>query len=481
MENKSIIGMGQGRKAVLCMGLAVLLLTVAVACSAAQSPEEALEQLLAKDYEVYYLFRSRGLPVDDSPEAALEWEGGVYQPSLSEEYKSVGDLKKLLEGTYARDETVEQYLAAKDDNGHPLFVDLDGRLCQSSQSPLQASRFTVVEDTAQLVEETEDRAVFTLEEESLDGSLYQCTVTLVRTDRGWRLETPMEDAEQTLLREGSDPSSEQSLEDARQVAESFLTALAAGDTARVEELSQAVPGTYSSWASAGVAQARITETLEEGPGYGLYEVSFSVSENGGTFPQGENRYRLEVTSGEMSGELIVGQFRPAEPVPYNLLPYQDRQDAACEAVLKWVELFGPQTFADTGDLSEEMVAEYCLTRLAEEMSFDQVMEGIQPETLEEAALEWFGLEGFDARETGCYDPQRDVYLTPGRSGSGANCLVMGSSVGEDGTICVEVRTYTDPLQTQNQRIYTYLLSQEEEEDYRFLSAQPADGGSPEQQ
>ena len=447
----------------------VLGLGVLAGCGGPRDAAAALEELLAREYEAYYLFYSRGLPVDSSPEAAVEQNGVVYQPSISEEYRSLSDLEELVEATYG-EETAAAYLQQEDGQGNPLFTEIDGKLYQSAQGEMRLPRFEVREGTAQLVEETEDRAMFTVEEDCLDGSLYQCTVILLKTDDGWRLEADSESRRRSVLREGTDEETvipEGAV--ARETAESFLEALRSADWEQVELLAQADPGTYRAWEELQVENASILETIEEGEGYGVYLAALSVADGRGIFPDGESVYRMTVGLGEEYNRMAVLAFRSEEEVPYSLLPYEERTDTACEAAAEWVDLFGLYAFESSDQLPREMVAEYCLNWLSRDRGFEELMEGVAPEELAAAALEWFGLEDFGAKDTEFYLPERDRYAASGRQAFDGDYLVMGSRE-EEGVILVEVRTYGDPLQTQVENRYTCALTAGTGNGCRFLWA-----------
>ena len=65
----------------------------------------AFEELLAADYEVYYLLFADGLPVDRAGERELD--GALYYPVTSQRFPNREALKKRLEEVYAKEETVE--------------------------------------------------------------------------------------------------------------------------------------------------------------------------------------------------------------------------------------------------------------------------------------------------------------------------------------------------------------------------------------
>ena len=88
--------MGKTGKRLLAAALA-LGLGLFAACGAPEESDAeltaAFTDLLAADYEVYYLFYSGGLPVDQG--VTLELEGAEYHPVSSAEYRSLRDLREL--------------------------------------------------------------------------------------------------------------------------------------------------------------------------------------------------------------------------------------------------------------------------------------------------------------------------------------------------------------------------------------------------
>ena len=132
-------GVGKRLLAVLlCLGLCLGL--AACGGAEAETDEELTEEfsrLLAADFEVYYLLYSDGLPVDQS--VTRQVDGADYHPVNSTEYKSLEDLRRLLEGIYAQESQVEALMAVKDPHGIPLLA-----LKMMSASTSAARRAAVV-------------------------------------------------------------------------------------------------------------------------------------------------------------------------------------------------------------------------------------------------------------------------------------------------------------------------------------------------
>ncbi len=187
----------------------------------------AFEELLAADYEVYYLLFADGLPVDRAGERELD--GALYYPVTSQRFSNRGALKKRLEEVYAKEETVEALLAAPDAKGNPALAQRDGALWRSAACAVSALGYEVVEDSIRLTGRRSDlTATFSFQEEGLDGSLYETAMSISRTGAGWRLDAPRKDGERKLLREGSSQTSAYKEGTARRVAEDFLAAIHTG-------------------------------------------------------------------------------------------------------------------------------------------------------------------------------------------------------------------------------------------------------------
>lgn len=451
-------------KKILIGALVLILLALIPACKP-QDIQTTFENLLAADYEVYYLFHSQGLPVDTNSGSIVEYEESFYQPSTSKEYRQLKHLQRLVESVYAHEETTKGFLEKCDNNGNPLFVEIGGQLYQSIHGDLQMPRFELID--LFLVEEEEARAVFTLKEESLDGSLYHCTLAMIKTNKGWRLEGPRQESSHILIQEGSNQSVLPFDQTPQQVAEEFLSALTWGDTEAIENLTGALPGTYSTWTDPGINNAQI-DMVEEGESYGTYQVKLQIQSSDGPFPQGEHTYILSVGITEDGQELIVTTFWP-EPLPYNWLPAPQQEDSACNAVLDFIRLFGQLSFPHTHDLPSEVIAEYCLTQLAQDRSFEELINGISPQDLKRAAYKYFGVKNFSALETKFYDSELKAYHTQEPIESTTNIVVLGSQLTDTGVL-VETHSYTDPLCTQNRRIIFYSLASDSSGEWQFIAA-----------
>lgn len=123
----------------------------------------AFEELLAADYEVYYLLFADGLPVDRAGERELD--GALYYPVTSQRFPNREALKKRLEEVYAKEETVEALLAAPDAKGNPALAQRDGALWRSAACAVSALGYEVVEDSIRLTGRRSDlTATFSFQE-----------------------------------------------------------------------------------------------------------------------------------------------------------------------------------------------------------------------------------------------------------------------------------------------------------------------------
>ena len=461
--------MGKTGKRLLAAALA-LGLGLFAACGAPEETDAeltaAFTDLLAADYEVYYLFYSGGLPVDQG--VTLELEGAEYHPVSSAEYRSLQDLRELLERVYADERTVEALLAVKDPHGVPLLAEEEGVLYRSATRDIYALGYEAEEETAALASRDGDRAVFTFRETGLDGSLYETEMAMTRTSRGWRLEGPRSDARRELVREGSGEESAIGAGEAREVAEGFLSALTAGDAAALAQMTQ---GKESLWSAVRVSRAEIAQAEEELDSQGSYLVDLSVEEGGGILEEGEGEYRLQVGFEPLTGKVSPLYFQPAGREYYN---WQDSAETVGEASPGWlveefIRLYGTVTFASPEELPAETVAEFSIVRLAEATGqWDRVY------TLEEVAAEaerTFGLAAFDAGETPFYSEAQGGCLMLGRGGSSFNMLMEMPAAGEEGVL-VRVGFYRDLLCTDPENAILYTLEELPEGGWRLLSALP---------
>ncbi len=441
-----------------CFGLA--------ACQEKEETDEELTEtfsrLLAADFEVYYLFYSDGLPVDQN--VTQQVEGADYHPVVSTEYKDLDDLRNLLEGVYAEESQVEAHLEVKDPHGTPLLAEVDGKLYRSATRDIYAMGYEVDDTSIRLEERGEEQASFVFLETGMDGSLYETRMTMVKTSQGWRLEAPRSEAQREVVREGSGETSAIAQGEARRTAEDFLEALKAGDAAALAEMTQ---GEEAVWSGVRVSRAEITEVREELDSQGDYLVSLQVEEGGDVLEEGEQEYRLYVQFDAFSGKVSPVYFQPSAREYYNWLPYSSQDSEPAEAVAEFISLYGTQTFASPDELSPEILTEFAIVRMAETSGqWDQVY------TAEEVAAqveETFGIPEFDGSTTPFYSTEQGGYIMWGRGGSSFNML-MEMPVVKDGQAEIRVAFYKDLLCTVPESSITYLLEENPEGGWRFLSA-----------
>jgi hypothetical protein len=448
--------------AVLCLGFCFGM----AACGDREETDEELtetfSQLLAADFEVYYLFYSDGLPVDQN--VTQQVDGADYHPVVSTEYEDLNDLRELLERVYAQESQVEAHLEVKDPHGVPLLAEVDGKLYRSATRDIYALGYEVDDTSIRLEERGEEQASFVFLETGMDGSLYETHMTMVKTSQGWRLEAPRSEAQREVVREGSGESSAIAQGEARQTAESFLEALKAGDAAALAEMTQ---GEEEVWSGVQVSRGEITEVREELDSQGDYLVSLQVEKGGGVLEEGEQEYRLYVQFDALSGKVSPVYFQPSAREYYNWLPYSSRDSEPAGEVEEFIGLYGTQTFDSPDELSPEVITEFAIVRMAETSGqWDQVY------TAEEVAAqveETFGISGFDGSGTPFYSAEQGGYIMWGRGGSSFNML-MEMPIVQDGRAEVKVGFYKDLLCTVPESSITYVLEENQDGGWRFLSA-----------
>lgn len=423
-------------------------------------------ELLAADYEVHYLIYSDGLAVD--ADRSLEENGTSYRAVLPP-YADKASLKKRLEEVYARDETMEALLSAKDSGGVPRLLERDGALWRSEPSSIAALGYEEVEGSIRLTGRRASlNATFRFQETGPDGSLYDTTLSISKTARGWRLDRPRRDAERKLLREGSAQSTAIKEGTERRAAEEFLAAIQSGD---LSAIAAATGRDATSWAGVRITEARISEAVEELDSYGEYQVQVTVENGAGIFPEGTQEYRLILQCDDMSAwtpRVIPVYFRPASEQYYNRIGFEVRtrpENKPAEAVYNFVYLYNSVTFETPWDLPAETVAEYAMIQARPENGG----ESFSPGELSQAVKQAFGLTGFDGTGTGFYVKGEDAYYLWGRGAVSVNVLIgMPKTAG--GKSQVEASFYSDTLCTARLRTLRYTLEKNGDGSWRLLSA-----------
>lgn len=318
---------------------AAVLLLLAAACggekqTASLTAEEAFPTLLGQDYEAAYLLTNLGMTIDST--AGVDVDGALYYPAVSEKYKTTADLRALLESTYADSATVDRLMATTDQKGNPLFRDIDGKLYQSAQGQLLPSGWSRIWTTFRC-RKTGTRPPPWYRRPGLDGFLYECTVTAVRSEDGqWRLTAPRSEAPRKkvgdVLTGEEDQQPQVSSSQVRQMAENFLMALKAGDTQTIEELAGAQPGTYQGWSALEISKAELNETLEEYETGGTYRVALTVDNGVGLLPEGEQIWELWIRCDE-NLQLKVERFQQGDPAPYRHMEHPAGEQVKPDAQL----------------------------------------------------------------------------------------------------------------------------------------------------
>lgn len=462
-----------GRKKLLCLILALCLGISLWGCGTEAKepgPEEVFEELLAADYEVYYLIYAGGLTVDSDQSKMLE--NAPYWLVTSSDYGTMDALQKRLDSIYIRSETVKTILGTVDAEGRPLLRSQDGHLWRSAAPALLAPGYEVEEDTITLVSSTAGAAAtFSFQESALDGSLYETRLSMTKTAAGWRLDGPRWEAERTLIREGSDKESLVSSGAARRAAEDFLGSILDGGLPEVRGVTL---GKLTAWQNIRVRSAVLTQAVEELDSQGSYIVRVDMEDGGGIFPEGEQDYRLEMRCDEMrfGDKVYPAYFRPASERYYNWIGYVEQNQEGPGPVWyvdAFIGFFGMTTFQTPWELPAETVVEFSLL-FAESEEGDYRFTAAE---LDEAIRKTFGVTGFDGRGTKFYVKDQDRYLLWGRGSNFYNLLIQMPQI--RGTQAqVDVTFYDDVLCTSPLRTIRYTLEKDSDGSWRLLSALSAE-------
>lgn len=429
----------------------------------------AFEELLAADYEVYYLLFAGGLPVDRA--GAKELDGASYYPVASRQFPNREALKKRLEEVYAKEETVEALLALRDPEENPALVERDGTLWRSAACAVSTLGYEVVEGSVRLTGRRSDlTAAFSFQEEGLDGSLYETAMTISRTGAGWRLDAPRKDAERKLLREGSAQTSPYKEGTARRVAEDFLAAVRTGKAADVAAVAG---GDCAAWEGVRITEARITGVTEELDSQGDYRVQVTVEDGKGVFPEGTQEYRLVARCGQdrswEAGQVLPLYFRPASERYYNWADLEARnrpENGAAYNIEVFISLYGMPAFASPWELPPETVAEFAMM-MVKPQGEDMVY---TPQELAAAVERTFGITGFDGRSTKFYSQEKNGYLLWGR-GPAFPYVLIGMPQTAGSSCQVDVTAYSDPLCTKKLHSLRYTMGKNADGSWHFISAQ----------
>lgn len=461
-------------KKLLCFILAFCLAASLAGCGEQPQeikPEEAFEDLLAADYEVYYLFYGGGLAVDSDQSKMLE--NDPYWLVVSPDYSTMEELQRRLESIYLRSETVKAILKTGDANGRLLLRSQDGQLWRSISPVVRALGYEVEEDTIQLVSSTSSTAVFSFQETSLDGSLYETRLSMTKTVAGWRLDAPRWEAERILIREGSDRDSLVSVGAARRAAENFLGSILDGGLPEVRGVSL---GRLTAWQNIRIRSAVLLEAVEEMDSQGTYLVRVDVEDGGGVFPEGTQDFLLRISCDYMrfGDKVYPSYFRPASEEYYNWSGYvEQNQDGFGPAayVDGFIGFYGATTFQTPWELPPETVVEYSLL-FAESKGGDYRFTAAE---LDDAIQRTFGITGFDGRGTKFYVKDQDRYLLWGRDGNLYDLLIKMPQI-RGNQAQVDVTFYDDVLCTSPLRTIRYTLEKGGDGSWRLLSALSAEGG-----
>ncbi|MEG0853863.1 MAG: hypothetical protein RSF82_08320 [Angelakisella sp.] len=459
------------KKRLLIILLTVLSTVLFLSACGKVKKDVDIELLLSNDYEVEYIFTRAGLSIDGAKPLETA-DGGIYHPVQSDKYKTIADLYKLLSETYANDETITAYMGSVDSDGRLLYLDIDGKLCRSSNPIVSPGNPTADYDSIKAEkmgkgEHGKQRVLFRFTENGEDGSEYQCVMEAVDTGKdGWRLWTSRATAVREIIKQGTGDTV---ANDVHTIADSFVTALGAGDTATIERLTQTQGGGYSHLSQAGITEASY-EVVEELDYEGEYLVTLHVSGGNGVFKTGTNTYRMRVGYSDKDGELIVRYFQPSSFEPYDQLLPDKQTNIAANQVLYLARLVGAIEFTSPADIPAEVITEYVLWMT--EMQGEPDPAGISLAELQTQVKNYFGIEGFDpGKDTIFYNADTDSYFMMGRGLPPFNMFVLPISDG-NGIATIEVYSFdptADPLMLAPVSTTLYTLNNNWNGSYTFVN------------
>ena len=474
--------------------IAAVLLALGLALSGCGKQEQKipglpdLRALLAKEYETTDIFNNAGLPVK-SGQPVQDEAGRLYFPVDSDSYKTVADLKKLVDSVYTQ-AAGGPVLATVSADGGLLYQDIDGMLCRSANPVIQPPAGELDSDTLKVTKAGLDGkkpvAWFTIKETTTDGGINLLEWQVIETKNGWRLTQTRANATSTKQSDGQPGGGEDPAQDEeypatpQAVAQAFLAALTAGDGKRVGTLS-ADMGSYDAaylypdfqgyddQLVAGITTAEITQTMTEEEQIGEYQVKLTT---GGDSLLKSGDYQLTV--GMRESKLVVTSFRPAAEQPYDQLPPEQRTSPAMNQVLDMLTLYGPVTFASPKELNSSILTEYALYHLTqnEEAEITTEAASYTQEQVQAAIGKLFGIQN-QQLDSQFHSSEAGGYVMWGRGGTAVNFRIQQLQ-DANGIALVEVSLYGDPLQLDYTGKVLYTLSNNWDGTYEFTSAQRQD-------
>lgn len=410
---------------------------------------EAIDTLLTRDYIVCYLWYCDGLQAEGELNAEH-----YYQVSAESGYTSMNDLRTLVEGTYTMD-LAASLIDIADGQGRPRFVEEEGQLYKSAYPVLSQFYWDYDSESVEILSDEGDLVTFTVDMTNLlSDTQGKKTVQMeMRRDNGtWQL------CEVSVLAaEGG--SIQTTAPTAREIADKFLAALRANDTATVAALAGESEESYSAWKSMTVTAA-VTGTLEEYDGYGRYQVRMNASGSAGAFPSGEKDYILIVSSDNDTGTPLVCYLEPSGEIAYNFSEQKD--DPACDMTERYLRAEGYVKFKNGFWMENSIATDFVLTELYAEKPQQSYTE----EEVKAAAAAYLGYEDFTPDES--YRSEGG-FILPGRAPKTIGSLLIWPSTSENGNTVVRVESYSDRLHTQNQQTYLFTFRINTDGSRRLIS------------
>lgn len=156
--------------------------------AAIEQVKDYLEAVLPKAAEIIGIFSIDGLPVDpDAADSAQpDSTGQIFVPVISDEYKSVQDIKDAAEKIFTPEYLQEAYYSYAFEGTYARFKDVDGVLYEDVNQGGGGSNDWLL-NTAEIASQETDKIVVSITHVSAYGDQTPTQITLVSSESGWRI------------------------------------------------------------------------------------------------------------------------------------------------------------------------------------------------------------------------------------------------------------------------------------------------------
>lgn len=149
------------------------------------------QDLLDRDLEITFIFNA-GLQGDSdySYQCFLIWEetGQKYFPAVSDTYKTVADLEKLLRSTYSSEERIQHFMQNYIYSEDPYFKEVDGQLCVNMNVGGKGMPIIVDFDSVRVKQTSPTKADITFDFDEFDYKTKLAKTSMTMIDGTWYLD-----------------------------------------------------------------------------------------------------------------------------------------------------------------------------------------------------------------------------------------------------------------------------------------------------